>query len=306
MARTSFYDDNRFRRFPFVSTAEIESAPEAADQLPDSVLLDCGFTFLAYSGFDPAVHQVWLASVGFGSDSVTLQFESDAPGVADAALVFTCPRDGLESQIRFSELTGTGTNEIDGGCTDQPLWLGFVAIGDTQALVDWAGTSPQTLDAGQHLIEPGSVQSLDGSYVRSINLANRQRVRVDDDISTARPILINSQCMQGPARFIEGVNCQIDYDLPRNGLKIAASVGGGAGEPCAEIPLVEDEEPPDGSSLLSGGPTCREVVKTVNGLGGPRLTIRGVNGISVVHDETVPNQLNIKIDGSLLASQESS
>lgn len=303
MARTTFYNDNKFRRYPFVSTAAIETAPEAVDQVPDRLLVGAGFKVYAYSGFVEGQYTVWLSRVGYDSSNITLEFSSDAPGLDGHPLTFTVARDAGETTISFADTLGTGVDPVAGGCTAQLLWMGFVVVGDTQALVDWAGSNPQTLVPEQHTIEPGLIQNLDGAYVRSVNLANRRRVRTTDVPGAERPILVNAQCLQGPIRFMEGKNCRIDYDLASNGLLFNAVVGGGEGEPCVELAVVEDEIPPDDGSLLSGGPRCDETIKTINGVQGPRISLRGApgSGITVEQDSVNPHKINVTLDPAFLA-----
>ena len=303
MARTTFYNDNKFRRYPFVSSPAIETSPDAVYQIPDRLLVGAGFKVYAYSGYAAGQHVVWLSRVGYDSSHVTLEFTSDAPGLAGNPLTFTVARDAGETTIAFADTLGTGVDPVDGGCTSQMLWMGFVVVGDTQPLVDWMTSNPQTLILPQHRIEPGLIQNLDGAYVRSVNLANRRRVQTTDVPGAERPILVNAQCIQGPIRFLEGKNCQIDYDLADNALLFSAVVGGGDGEPCHEIPVVDGEASPDGGSLLSGGPRCDETIKTINGVPGPRVTLRGApgSGITVEKDGSNPHKINVKFDPALLA-----
>lgn len=304
MSRTQFYDDNRNRRYPFVSTEEIESSVADDEQIPDSALLDCGFTFYAYSGFEADQHSVWLDSVSRTSSTVTLIFKTNAPGLTGLNLDFVFERNAGESQILFTDAVGTGANPVAGGCTNQMLWMGYAVLGDSEDLVSWIGGSSRATDRVQHTVEPALSQNLDKAYVRSVNLANRRRVRTTDVPGEERPILINAQCLQGPARFIAGRNCRIDYDVARNGLVISADLGAGDGEVCSELPVHDDEVPPDDGDLLSGGPACTEVVKTVNGVGGPRLILRGTDNILVEKDPVIANKINVRVAGAFLAAQE--
>jgi len=255
---------------------------------------------VAGSGFDVALYSIWLDSVEFDGGSVTLSFRTDAPGAASTPLEFTLSRSGLETQSVFAEALA-----VSGECaTGQLIWYGFVTGGDMEALVDWLTSSPQSLTAQQHTIEPALIQNLDNTYVRSVNLANRQRVRTTDIPGVERPIIVNTRCLQGPLRFKEGVNTRISYDLSRNGLVIAAGVGQGEGETCEELPQFEGEVSPDGGSLLSGGPTCNQVIKTVNGLVGPRVSLRGGPGIRIDRDPDVSSRLILTLDqGSLHTCQ---
>lgn len=298
MARTSFYDDNRFRRYPFLSTDDTEVSTVDNTRVPDSVLLDCGFRFYAGSNFsDAARNVVWLDSVSWDGTHVTLSFATDAlPAVW---LVFTFAQAAQESQVAFGTVAYSGD---DGICSDQLLWDGFAVLGSAADLIAWAG-SPRELDVSAHILEPSCSQNMDKSYVRSISLANRRRVRTTDVPGAERPILVNSKCLQGPARFEEGVNCIIDYDTRRNGLIISGSVGAGAGQVCEELPVVSGESSPDGGNLLSGGPACTEIMKSINGLPGPNIIMRGTSGVIVERDADNAHQINISISPAFLAAQ---
>jgi hypothetical protein len=303
MSRTTFYDDNKNRRYPFVSTQAIEASSDAVYQIPDSALLMCGFTTYAYSGFVAGTSNIWLARISYDSGNLQLEFNSDAPGLVGVPLTFVVPRAAGESVIVFADAIGSGIDAVAGGCVNQLLWLGFAVVGDSEALVAWQTDTPMTLIGEQHTVEPALIQNLDGAYVRSVNLANQRRVQTTDVPGDVRPYLVNSQCLQGPVRFAEGVNCQIDYDIARNGLIFSALVGAGAGETCREIPVIAGEPSPDGGSLLSGGPTCSETIKTINGVGGPIVILRGENVISVARDNIDPHKINVTIDASFLANQ---
>lgn len=295
MPRASFHDENRHRRYPFVSTREIELAA-VDNQIPDTVLLDAGFSLVAYSGFLPDQHRVWLDVVSYDGSTVSLSFATNAPEAAESPLVFVLNRVAVESQLVFAE-----SSAPSGPCeTPQLLWYGFVTAGSLEDLVAWLGTSPVTLDADQHTIEPTLLQNLDGTYVRSVSLANKQRVRTTDIPGVPRPIIVNASCLQGPIRFVEGFNARVSYDNTRNGLLISAAVGSGSGQTCDEVPQFDGETSPDGGELLSGGPTCNQVIKTINGVEGPLVQLRGGTGIRIERDTDTASRLVIAMDHGAL------
>jgi len=297
LPRTSFHDDNRHRRYPFVSTPEIEAAA-ADDQIPDSLLLDVGFTMAAYSGFDPEVHEVWLEEIYASGGALVLVFQTDCNAVAsDNPLVFQLQPDTSESQVAFTESSGV-TMECSSA---QLIWYGFVAVGSVSKTLTWLGTHSGELNRLQHTVEPSLVQNIDKTYVRSASLANRQRTRVTDIPGVTRPYIVNSKGIQGPLRFKEGKNVTISYDLNRNGLTISAAVGSGEGKVCEELPQFDGEVSPDGGELLSGGPACRQVVKTLNGISGSRITLQGGSGILIERASDDEHKLIIRVDDGSVA-----
>ena len=93
-------------------------------------------------------------------------------------------------------------------------------------------------------------------------------------------------CLSGKVYFKEGYNSNIAEDDLTNTLIFSASVGGGEGEPCSEVPICDAEKNilanTPGITTLSGAPTCGEVVMSINGVGGKYFNIEGSNGVEVV------------------------
>lgn len=302
MARTEFYDDNANRRYPFVSTPAIEAAA-ADDQLPNEVLLDCGFTFAAYAGATAAT-QVWLASVELltGPDRIRLTFATDAEHLAAVPLVIDAPVGAEEFVAAFGESSGNSDAPAAVASCEQLLWFGFAVVTNrTAALAAFIGANGTALTPAQHVVEPALLQNIDGTYVRTLNIANQDRLHVTDTPGEPRAVIVAETCLQGPLLLREGYNCRISADLRRNGFIIAAGLGAGLGQPCDEIPLYVSEASPDDGDLLSGGPSCAEVLKSINGVAGPNIPLRGVDGIFVTHDPDVTNRLIIVVDQTRLA-----
>ena len=302
MWRSGFFNDNAHRRYPFVSTPEIESEA-GSDQVPDSLVLDCGFTLCGYSGYDPTDHSVWLDSLTWTDTTATLTFKTNAEGFAGTIVVFTFDRGGPEIQQAFADCSGTSLDELN-VCEGQLLWYGFVAVSGLEAAIAWASSSPKTLVAEQHTVEPALVVDLNQTYVRSVSLANRQRVRTTDEPGAERPILVQSRCLQGPLQFREGYNAQILYSSGANAVVISARTGAGLGEPCGEVAQTAGEESPDGGELLSGGPKCTEVIKSIAGLGGPLIRMRGKGGIRVRRDTEDESKLLIIVTNPPAAGED--
>ena len=75
-------------------------------------------------------------------------------------------------------------------------------------------------------------------------------------------------------------------------------VGAGDGEPCQEVKLFPEETPPIDATnnLLEGGFLCNQLIRAVNGLGGPVLNIVAGNGVSITPD---PDNCTLVIDVNL-------
>lgn len=297
MARTSYYDDNRNRRYPLLSTDAIEQGVGA--ELPNSVLLDAGFNLCAYSGFIQGTHSVVLHALEVSGDNLLLTCRSDAPGLAGNDIVFSVPTDSAaEYQTVFADATGLEAGGNPDNCTNQLLWYGFLTLGDVAAAVAWATDNPGTPDPDKHTFEPALIQDTDRTYVRSVSLANRERTKTTDEPGATKSYLVAARCLTGAIKFREGHNCQISYSTSANGLIIAAIEGAGAGSTCSEVPQFDGETPPDSGSLLSGGPTCRETIRSVNGVTGPAVRLTAGPGISIERDANDASLLRIVVDVS--------
>ena len=95
-------------------------------------------------------------------------------------------------------------------------------------------------------------------------------------------------------------NCRITVDPEGNALKFGGAVGAGLGPVCEEIPASPAETAPDGSELLSGGPGCNEVVKRINGLTGPTIGLRGIQGFDVKRHPSITSRLLVTLDPDVL------
>lgn len=143
-------------------------------------------------------------------------------------------------------------------------------------------------EAGLTVLEPALIQNLGGTYVKSVNLANKARTIVtatescsNVDTRDAEAIYVNEVCISGNIKFKEGFNCSMLVNQADNSITLAAGVGAGEGEPCEEIPLYTSETSPDNGNLLSGGPQCKEVIKSINGISGRTIQLQGGLGVRV-------------------------
>ena len=89
MARPNFFNENANRTFPFKNkTAGIET-PDSGTftmrQLPDDVIVDCGFIMGPESGYVEGVHSIFLYKISkVSSVQINYEFRCDAPNLVDA------------------------------------------------------------------------------------------------------------------------------------------------------------------------------------------------------------------------------
>jgi len=205
------------------------------------------------------------------------------------------PSESSSEPYPFCEEESLGSEALDcggPGC-DGPAWEGFMVTGLFDALEDLLlDTHSIIYDPQVWVIEPGRIQNLSKTFVRSVNLANTDRTRTTDpagcsDSSDSAAygegtVFVHTVCLQGAVRFKEGYNCAIRQEDNNNALVIGGAAGGGGdGEPCEEVPLFPGEEKPAGSPFFSGGPACGDVVTSINGKTGRNLRIDAGPGFRI-------------------------
>lgn len=156
-------------------------------------------------------------------------------------------------------------------------------------------------------IEPALVQALSGSYVSSINIANEPRTKATVPLgceeSSAGPEgnHVNAKCIIGAVKVKSGYNSYVTVSAADNSITIGGDLGGFEGPPCSEIPIYSSEAPPENSTLLSGGPSCNETVKSINGINGKNVILKGGLGITVKASELLENTIIVTPDHHGLA-----
>lgn len=295
MPRPGFYNDNEYRAYPFIYTPNY-----TGPVVPDATIVDAGFIVGLDSGFEPGTHSVWLSSITRAGGTFTFTFASDAPGLADIPLVFE--RDENDAPW-VSEHASAADESVEEGCVSAPAWEGFLVTGPLEALAaEVAPDETRTFSATDRVMEPARIQSLVRNYVRSINLGNLNRVMAvgpktgayaecsDSLGSEAEHVVVNARCLQGDLKVREGYNCRIRQIERTNELRVAAEKNAGTpldAEQCqygGELPLYPSEPLPAGSKFFSGGPSCDELISTVNGIGGANINIIGGTGVIVTTD----------------------
>lgn len=290
MPRPGFYNDNEYRAYPFVFRT---SYPGPA--LPDSAIVDAGLIMGLDSGYNPAEHSVWLSSISRSSGVLTFTFASDAPGAATQTLSFECSAAATEEWLSVFGESGTIAG-VANECDPAPVWEGFLVVGALEPLLEQiADNEIVAYPSKARVLEPGRVQSLLKSYLRSVNVGNFARVRAlpapeCDDGSSAGvedEVVVNATCMQGNIRFKEGYHCRIRQIERTNEINISADLTAGDTDfsPLCEhggdLPLYAGEPFDAVTGFYGGGPACNQVISTINGLGGPNISLIAGTGVTI-------------------------
>ncbi len=162
-------------------------------------------------------------------------------------------------------------------------------------------------NVGATVVEPALVQNLKNTYVKKIGLANKARtittlpeVCATSSETQSEEVYVNKDCVVGDVKIKPGYNCNIFVNINNNSITVSGAVGEGEGQPCEEVPLYEGEVSPDGGALLSGGPQCKDVIKSINGISGRVVKIQGGLGVTVRNDDK-PHTITVDPDHSNMA-----
>lgn len=307
MARPGFYNDNEYRSYPFVNKPLTVDKP--AYELPDEAIVDAGFIMGLDAEYEDDEHNVRLSAVSAIDGLLRFTFTSNAPRCSNKQIVFTRNYNIDEDdviQVLENEwaLELTESVSADAACADEPIWSGFLVTGKLEKLIADVDTRGGVVTftenhANFYEIEPARIQNLNKAYLRSISVANYTRTTTPtcENTNTTLPapqLIMNATCLQGPIFFKEGYNARIRQNNRANELYFAAEKGAGQKEDaelCAnhgEIPFYANEvnEKPfvhgtTRSKFLSGGWSCKDLIFTINGLGGSNVNIIGGKNVEV-------------------------
>lgn len=183
------------------------------------------------------------------------------------------------------------------GRFDTLVWSDVAALLWTDPGNDGTNYSKSVIDQnGETMVEPALIQNLSRNLVKSVRLMNKSRTVAGVplgcpgySVGAPDPEYFDNGLISGNMIIKPGYNSSIDVSPAENSVTIGGAVGYGAGEPCVEVPLHPAETSPDADGLLTGGPRCGDVIKTINGLGGRVVNIKGGLGVTVKAD---PNNTN--------------
>lgn len=304
MASPNWFNQNENRAYPFILKTVARAGSGSVRNIPNTAIVDAGFVLGTGAAFEADTHVIRLSRVRREGGFFYFDFVSSAPAMFGSTLTFrrdVTDTDYVTEDNDSDTEYGLSLTNPDEECFE-PLWSGFLVTGDLTKLAELLPADGELTGAsGQGTIEPALIQNLSGTYVASVNLANDDRTRVEnpDDCDPVawpvppEPLYVNAACLRGVIRFMPGYNSVVDQADADNTLTFRAEVGAGAGQPCNEVPLYQSETPPDDSSLLSGGPTCAQVLRSVNGIGGRLFDFLAGLGFQVSPD---PGTNTVELD----------
>ncbi|NDD52798.1 hypothetical protein EBZ39_02790 [bacterium] len=284
MPQPGFYNDNEYRAYPFVY-----KPGEAPTSLPNNLIVDAGVVMGLDADFDATTHSIWLTSIRKTADNLELVFATDAPAAASALLTFTVPANTTTWTTVFA--ASAPVDITVSACATEPIWEGFIVTGFAANFAETlAANQLITFTKNQQQLEPGRIQNLAKSYLRSISVGNFRRTRVpgcNETNNLDRVVMSNQRCLAGDLRLKAGYHCTITQTDFVNQITVGADATAGlqfTGELCAhgsELPLFRDEQLPADSKFFGGGPACNELISTINGLHGPAINIVGGPGVQI-------------------------
>lgn len=317
MARPNFLAENQGRTFPFTphfqeELAVSEESLSAAgiynmQNLPNDAIVDFGCIMGVQSYFVEGTSSVYLFEIRREGSLFVFEFRSTAPGLEEYALSFSrsVTSDDFETEYSDALPITLDFSQSASNCVSDVNWEGYLVTGSMLELAELLDDDGDKLkgDELDAIVEPALVHNMSYAHARSINLANADRTRADnaDDCDslvwpfTIQPIYVNHLCAIGKIRFKPGYNCVIDQDSEENSITIGAEVAAGEGEPCDEVLLFDSESPPTGETLVTGGPACNEVFRSINGVGGRVVDILSGAGV-VINSDPENHQIVVDIN----------
>lgn len=279
----AWYNENQLRDWPFVAGSDI----------PREIVADMGLTSNANGD---GTSGCLLNLVERLTSAVRLTFRIHA----GLTVTFTIP-DGTPE---YSTIWSDRPNPVAAfdTCATPESVVGFLVLGSLpslHALVPSVGSRYETLN----YLEPAVVDLIETRHVQSISLGNASRrlspafAQCDAEPYT-RPanyriparngdgytsVAMDFECIRGDISLKPGYSCDIAQSDSAKSFTISAVEDADMGVACEEIALDATEQAILASGqTISGLQNCSDIVKAINGVGGPHLVIKGRNGVEVV------------------------
>jgi len=252
VSKTDFYNWNSYRAYPLLEYSSY-SFGGGVFELPESILLDAGFTLGLLEEPDPS-SKMALYAIEKGTELITFYFKGEG---ALGEFVFNCTVTGPGTFTTASTIGVHGGGEA------------FVVVPDLSELYNAMPAGLHNAD-GEYLIEPGLVHYMKNAYVNSLNTASEKDDPGTDMCATegnARwDFAVTGRALVGHQLFKPGYNAYVSTSQDFNTLEIGAGLGNGEGEACGRIDLEDYGE--SSSSTIAYEPilTCADGINTINGV----------------------------------------
>ena len=266
MAEREFYNGNEFITYPLV-------ARDRPITDPFDALVDAGFMVGPSVAYEPGTHNIYLFQITVSGLSVIFDFRSDATELVGYRWLFTAPPNTAYG------CTISANAELV-SVEDELMGYGFITIGQLDRLIA-LGDGTYTLSPVWN-VEPALVQSLRGSRVERLILANDARtcpaqcnallpssLSSSSSSSSAAPVqetyLVAGGVMTGAVKFKGGFNCDISLLTDSNAVEIGANRDSGEGKTCYDWIIDQDGMHKDPESGVPYCEACAEFISTING-----------------------------------------
>lgn len=290
MAVSGWLTENSLRSFPLVLDPDRRlDASGTPTPLPNQTIVDFGSEAGPLSGYETGGSAVYLDSISRSGSTVTFVLKGTSSGLAGQTLTFRRSVDDAEFTTEFAAAVPGATD----GCGTHDVWRGYLTTGPLGPLLSVLPDGATLTGGAAFRFEPTLTRSTAGSYVRTVQLANRARVVAEPGTVTGFDSSIHelAGCITPVVDFSDGYNVSVQPDDTTNTITFASAAGAGLGEPCAEFPAYPDEPTPAGSVFLGGGPACGELITSINGQHGKRLKLVAGPGVTVTTDPTTPHRI---------------
>ena len=266
MPYAEFYNLNANITYPFVTTSTDTFMFVSGRQLPNELVVDCGFNIGPRLAYDPGVGAVYLSKVRRTDDNLFLTFKV-RPG--DREFVFVRNKDDESGFTDYVE------------CAGGPLYgVGFLVTGNVRPMYDLLApgeedtlmsyTVPGHLETYEATVEPALVISNKGQVALSVSVGNMLRLTDGPcDGCGAYPPVVDDKTirlqaaagfMVGRLKFRGGFNVAATISPSSNAVSLSAVVGEGLGEACSADPVRYVGDTPE------TGSRCKDFIFTINGI----------------------------------------
>lgn len=323
MSRQGLYFDNMFRAYPFIDGAIGMALPdETIVDFKCFINSEAGFVAGTHSVWLYAVKRTQTHIVfSFACDSPALSdkvlsfhIPADSEELAYTfselqPISYACvnPQSSSSESIGVVQ-SSSSTSEPYSTASDHIIWDGFIVIGNLTSLLESMEIADCMTDSeGYTKVEPTLIIDLQSAMVRFVNIANKLPTTVtaaegcSDGLEQSYDIITYHRNITGDIRFVNGYSCNVALSAPDNSVVFTATTDAAVkGQFCGHEELTQikykselipgvkfgDEHViPYDSELYSGGPTCRDTLKSINGVGGRRLWILAGRGIELTESQ---------------------
>jgi hypothetical protein len=323
MSRQGLYFDNMFRAYPFIDTSVGMALPD--DAIVDfKCFINSEAGFLAsthkvwlYSVKRTQTHIVFSFAcdaaalsdkvlsfhIPAASEEISYAFSELHP-ISNACVN---PQSSSSEGLGLVQ-SSSSTSEPYATASEHVIWDGFIVVGNLTSLLESMEINDCMTDPeGYTKVEPALVVDLQGTMVRFVNIANKLPTTTtaaegcSDGLEQSYDIITYHRNITGDIKFINGYSCNVALSTPDNSVVFTATVDDAVkGQFCGHEELTQikykselipgikfgdDHTIPGDSLLYSGGPLCRDTLKSINGVGGKRLWILAGRGIALTEDQ---------------------